>query len=48
MCDVEGSFEKAPLGAMKVLEICAHGVARRQRSREQLSLEQRHKGSPSF
>jgi hypothetical protein len=31
---------------MKALEICAHGVTRRQRrSREQLSLEQRHKDS---
>jgi hypothetical protein len=28
---------------MKALEICAHGVARRQRSREQLNLEQRQR-----
>jgi hypothetical protein len=27
--------------AIKASEICAHGVAHRQRSREQLSLEQR-------
>jgi hypothetical protein len=40
MCYVEGSFKKAFL-AIKALEICANGVARRQRRREQLSLEQR-------
>jgi hypothetical protein len=45
MCDVEGSFEKA-FSNKGLGNMCAWRVARRQRSREQLSLEQRRIRAP--